>query len=90
MITEKQIEEAYDKYYKAYEECSKIEDKYRDIKNKFDDATKNSPTQITLQSKLEKLQIPLTKAQRSLRIAASQIDKIRMLLDLAYIQKANQ
>lgn len=90
MITEKQIEEAYKEYYKAYEECSKIEDNFMDLKNKFDDAKENSNTQITLRSKLGKLQIQLTKTRRSLRIAASQIDKIRMLLDLAYIQKANQ
>jgi len=90
MITEKQIEEAYNTYYKAYDECSKIEDTVRDLKNKYADAKENSTTQITLKSKLEKQQIPLTKAQRSLRLAASQIDKIRMLLDLAYIQKANQ
>lgn len=82
-ITEKDVNEAFDRLENAFCELAKIEDKQQEIAADLAEFKDGSRKADLLKKRLQDLQPKMTEAQRTYRLAGMKADRIRLLLDVA-------
>jgi hypothetical protein len=82
MITEKDVNLAFDNMEKAFAECAKIEDKQQELAADLSEYKDGSRKADQLKKRLQEMQPQIADAQRAYRLAGMRADRIRLLLDV--------
>ena len=82
MITEKDVNEAYDAFEKSFADLAKIEDRQTKCLENMNNAREGSKAETDAKARLAKIQPEMTEAQRAFRMAGMKVDRIRLLLDV--------
>ena len=83
MIDEKKVNEIFDNYKHIFGVCASAEDVLNDLKIRIRDTQDNTPAKMKLQAELDEFIPVITKAQRDLKLAALEIDRINILSRLS-------
>jgi len=82
MITENDVNEAYDAFENSFTDLAKIEDKQAKCIENMNNAREGSKAETDAKARLAKIQPEMTEAQRTFRTAGMRVDRIRLLLDV--------
>lgn len=82
MITEKEVNDAFDALEKAFADLAAIEDKQSKILKSIENFKEGSEAAQAAQKRLRDLQPKNTEAQRAYRLAGMRADRVRLLLDV--------
>jgi hypothetical protein len=82
MITEDDVNQAFDDLEKAFEKLAEIEDKQQKIAIDLADFKDGSRKADQLKKRLQDMQPKATDAQRAFRLAGMRADRIKLLLDV--------
>jgi hypothetical protein len=82
MITETDVNEAYDAMEKAFSEHAKIEDKIQALAADLAEYKEGSRKADQIKKRLQELQPKFTEAQRAYKLAGMRADRVRVLLDV--------
>jgi hypothetical protein len=83
MITEEDVNEAFDNLEKAFQELANIEDKQQELAADLSEYKDGSRKADQIKKRLQEMQPKITEAQRAYRLAGMRADRIRLLLDVA-------
>ena len=83
MIDEKKVNEIFDNYKHIFGICANAEDILNDIKIRMRDTQDNTPAKMKLQAEFDEFVPVITKAQRDLKLAALEIDRLNILSRLS-------
>lgn len=83
MITEKDVNQAFDNLETAFNELAAIEDRQQELTQELSEYKDGSSKALEVSKKLQDLQPLIADAQRAYRLAGMKADRIRMLLDVA-------
>ena len=83
MITEKDVDNAFDALEDAFKELAAIEDKQQETAADLAEFKEGSRKAELLKKRLQEMQPKIAAAQRKYRLAGMRADRIRLLLDVA-------
>lgn len=90
MISEDDINAAYDNLESAYAELAKIEDKQTAIAEELAEFKEGSRKADLLRKRLQELQPKKNEAHRAYVLAGMKADRLRLLLDVAKTAKGRE
>ena len=82
MISEKNVNEAFDALETSFQELAKLEDKMMEYNQDLSEFKEGSRKADQNKKRIEELRPKITEAQRAYRLAAMRADRIRLLLDV--------
>ena len=82
MISEDDVNKAFDNLEKAFQELVKIEDKQQELAADLAEYKDGSRKADQVKKRLQELQPKMSEAQRAYRLAGMRADRIRLLLDV--------
>ncbi len=82
MISEGDVNQAFDDLEKAFQELAKIEDKQQELAQDLAEYKDGSRKADQIKKRLQEMQPKATEASRAFRLAGMKADRIRLLLDV--------
>ena len=83
MISEKDVNLAFDALENNFQELAKLEDKMMEYNQDLAEFKEGSRKADQIKKRIEELRPKITEAQRAYRLAAMRTDRVRLLLDVA-------